>query len=189
MSYTKIGALPTHRYIWVDSTFTHEEPCGLVEAMWVGLTAIPGRAWGINVILRDGGALYRNIPPHAVAFRDSVDDWEIGEAQLWDCYSYDFAVLQNPILRGLEVSVYVAGMVLLGEYLFSTTHLHDGWSDAPEQDKEFIFVALNNGRLTIQPTNRVRFIDQSYTTDTLPKLKLQTETYSCEKAQIATTTS
>lgn len=25
MNYTKIGALPTHRYIWVDSAYTHDE--------------------------------------------------------------------------------------------------------------------------------------------------------------------
>lgn len=182
MNYTKIGALPAHRYIWVDSRHTHEEPCGLVEAMWVGLTAIPGRAWGINVILRDGGALYRNIPPDGVAFReDAENDWIISEAQLWDCYSYHFSVLQNPILRGMEVTVKVEDRILHGEYLFSVTHLHDGWSDAPEQDKEFIFVQLNNGRLTIQPTNRVRFIDPSFVTDTLPKLKLQTTVFSCEK--------
>lgn len=182
MNYTKIGALPTHRYIWVDSEYTHAEPCGLVEAMWVGLTAIPGRAWGINVILRDGGALYRNIPPHAVAFREDADSWYIEEAQTWDCYSYDFVVLQNPILKGLEVAVlWHKDKALHGEYLFSTTHLHDGWSDSPDQDKEFIFVKLLNGRLTIQPTNRVRFIDHSYTTEALPKLKLQTNTYSCEK--------
>jgi hypothetical protein len=183
MNYTKIGALPTHRYIWVDSYYTHEEPVGLVEAMWVGLTAIPGRAWGINVILRDGGALYRNIPPHAVAFSEDTveDDWTLADAQLWDCYSYNFAVLQNSILREMEVCVRISGMLLNGKYLFSTAHLHDGWSDAPEQDKEFIFVQLNCGRLTIQPTNRVRFIDQSYITDTLPKLKLQTEIHSCEK--------
>ena len=181
MNYTKIGALPTHRYIWIDSEYTHAEPCGLVEAMWVGLTAIPGRAWGINVILRDGGALYRNIPPHAVAFSEDAAPWHIEDAQMWDCYSYGFTVLQSPILRSLEVSVKVRDAVLLGEYLFSTTHLHDGWSDAPEQDKEFIFVQLNNGRLTIQPTNRVRFIDRSFTTYALPKLKLQTEIYSCEE--------
>jgi hypothetical protein len=150
--------------------------------MWVGLTSIPGRAWGINIILRDGGALYRNIPPHAVAFRKDVDDWEISQAQLWDCYSYDFTVLQNPIMRGMEVSVMLkSGVVSHGEYLFSTAHMHDGWSDAPDQDKEFIFVKLNNGRLTIQPTNRVRFIDRSFTTEALPKLKLQETVYSCEK--------
>lgn len=182
MNYTKIGALQTHRYIWVDSIYTHEEPVGLVEAMWVGLTSIPGRAWGINVILRNGGALYRNIPPNGVSFTaDPGQEWHISDAQLWDCYSYHFSVLQNPIMRGMQVSVRVEDKVLHGEYLFSTAHLHDGWSDAPEQDKEFIFVKLNNGRLTIQPTNRVRFIDNSFTTEELPRLKLQETVYSCEQ--------
>ena len=182
MNYTKIGALQTHRYIWVDSQYTHEEPVGLVEAMWVGLTSIPGRAWGINVILRNGGALYRNLPPNGVSFTvDPGQEWEINHAQLWDCYSYHFSVLQNPIMRGMQMSVRVEDKVLHGEYLFSTAHLHDGWSDAPEQDKEFIFVKLNNGRLTIQPTNRVRFIDHSFVTEELPKLKLQETVYSCEQ--------
>jgi hypothetical protein len=183
MNYTKIGALPTHRYIWVDSDYTHAEPCGLVEAMWVGLTAIPGRAWGINVILREGGALYRNIPPDAIAFSSEPEsDWSIRDAQLWDCYSYHFSILQNPIMHGMEVSVMLkSGVVSHGEYLFSTAHMHDGWSDAPDQDKEFIFVKLECGRLTIQPTNRVRFIDRSFTTEELPRLKVQETVYSCEK--------
>lgn len=56
MIFSKIGQLPRHLYCWVDSRFTHEEPIGFVEAMWVGLTSIPGRAWGINVLLRDGGS-------------------------------------------------------------------------------------------------------------------------------------
>jgi hypothetical protein len=182
MNYTKIGAMPTHRYIWIDSEYTHEKPVGPVEAMWVGLTSIPSRAWGINVILREGGALYRNIPPNAVRFQEqALENWRIEESQLWDCYSYNFTILQNPILRVMPVSVKVRQNILSGTYLFSTAHLNDGWSDSPDQDKEFIFIELNNGRLTIQPTNKVAFIDKSYTLPTtLPKLKLQETIYSCE---------
>ena len=180
--FTKIGHIPTHRYIWIDSAYTHQQPAGLVEAMWVGLTAIPGRAWGINVILRDGGALYRNIPPHAVAFcQDPEPIWTIKHAQLWDCYSYGFSTLQNPILRSLSVRTKVKDSLHLGEYLFSAAHLHDGWSDAVEQDKEFIFVQLDNGRLTIQPTNKVAFIDPSFILPNLPMLKTQDTIYSCEE--------
>jgi hypothetical protein len=81
----------------------------------------------------------------------------------------------------MPVSVKVRQNILLGTYLFSTAHLNDGWSDSPDQDKEFIFIELDNGRLTIQPTNRVAFIDKSYTLPTtLPKLKLQETIYSCE---------
>ena len=178
---TKIGALPTHRYIWVDSKYTHQNPAGPVEAMWVGLTSIPARTWGINVILREGGALYRNIPPNAVRFKEQAKkNWRIEESQLWNCYSYNFTILENPILRGLSVTAKVNQNILKGTYLFSATHLNDGWSDSPEQDKEFIFIQLTNGRLTIQPTNRVAFIDHSYILPTLPKLKLQDTIYSCE---------
>jgi hypothetical protein len=179
--YTKIGAIPTHRYIWVDSEYTHEKPEGLVEAMWVGLTSIPGRTWGINVILRDGGALYRNIPPHAVAFGlEALPYWDVTDAQLWNCYSYNFSLLQNPILCEMGVSAKINKTILHGKYLFSATHLHDGWSDSPDQDKEFIFIKLDNGRLTIQPTNKVLFIDSSFITPMIPKLKLQEQIYSCE---------
>jgi hypothetical protein len=150
--------------------------------MWVGLTSIPSRAWGINVILREGGALYRNIPPNAVRFQEkALENWGIEESQLWDCYSYNFTILQNHILRGMPVSVKIKENILLGTYLFSTAHLNDGWSDSPDQDKEFIFIELDNGRLTIQPTNKVVFIDKSYTLPTtLPKLKLQETIYFCE---------
>jgi hypothetical protein len=182
MNYTKIGALPIHKYIWVDSKYTHEKPIGPVEAMWVGLTSIPSRAWGINIILREGGALYRNVPPNAVRFKKkSKKNWHITDSQLWDCYSYNFTILKNPILSGLSVTAKVKQNILKGIYLFSATHLNDGWSDSPEQDKEFLFIELNNGRLTIQPTNRVTFIDKSYILPTsLPKLKLQDTIYSCE---------
>lgn len=182
MIYSKIGNIPKHRYIWIDSRFTHKEPCGFVEAMWIGITSIPARTWGINVILREGGAMYRNIPPNAVSFdKETSLSWSIGDSQLWDCYSYDFTILENPHLRGMRMQTKIGNSLYLGEYLFSVTHLNDGWSDTPEQDKEFFFIKLNNGRMTIQPTNRSVFIDPSFIeTDKIPSLKLHETIYSCE---------
>ena len=181
MIFSKIAPLPTHRYVLVDSSFTHKTPCGLVEGMWVGVTSIPSRAWGINVILRDGGALYRNLPPHSIGFHSEDFGWTIQQAQLWDCYSYHFTIVQSPILRGLRMRAKVKGELLTGEYLFHVTHVDDGWSDSPDQDKEFYFIKLDNGRLTIQPTNRITFIDASFiVNDKLPELKLSETIYSCE---------
>lgn len=181
MIFSKIAPLPTHRYVLVDTSFTHKSPCGFADAMWVGITSIPGRAWGINLILRDGGALYRNLPPHSIGFNSKSIEWDIQQAQLWDCYSYDFTIVQSPILRGLRMRAKVKGELLTGEYLFHVSHLNDGWSDSPDQDKEFYFIKLDNGRLTIQPTNRITFIDASFiVTDNLPELKLSENIYSCE---------
>jgi hypothetical protein len=149
--------------------------------MWVGVTSIPGRAWGINVIIRNGGALYRNLPPHSIGFHSEDFGWTIQQAQLWDCYSYHFTIVQSPILQGLRMRAKVKGELLTGEYLFHVTHVDDGWSDSPDQDKEFYFIKLDNGRLTIQPTNRITFIDASFiVNDNLPELKLNETIYSCE---------
>lgn len=187
MSYAKIAPLPRHLYCWVDSRFTHEEPIGFVEAMWVGLTSIPGRVWGISVLLRGGGMLYRNLPPHAIHFQHEPQKklkpvkWKLQQAQLWDCYSYHFTLLRNDHLC-LGLHAKVGKHVLSGEYLFSAAHLLDGYSDSPDQDKEFIFCKLDNGRLTIQPTNRVSFVDKSFlqTDIPLPRLRLSDTIYSCE---------
>ena len=59
----------------------------------------------------------------------------------------------------------------------------DAYTHRPEQAKEFIFIALNNGRFTAQPSNRVLFSDKSFTTDGgLPPggLRLKTETWHAE---------
>jgi hypothetical protein len=52
----------------------------------------------------------------------------------------------------------------------------------PEQSKEFSFCALDNGRLTIQPTNHVLFMEPSFTNqDGWPTgLKRQTEIWRVE---------
>ena len=68
-----------------------------------------------------------------------------------------------------------------GDYLFSVAPADDGFSAEPGQNKEFTFIALDNGRLTIQPTDYVLFADKSFTTPQWPTvMKRQREVYSCE---------
>jgi hypothetical protein len=180
---TKIGSLPYHRYVWVDSRFTHEEPVGWVRAEWFGLVSHPGRVWGCNVMFSFGG-VYREIPPHAVAFcPDPEKKWAVNQAQLWDCYGVKWWAHEYTALRSLRCRARIRGKDYGGMYLFTVAPCEDGFSEAPEQSKEFKFIALDNGRLTIQPTNRVIFEDRSFTDpeEKIPKLKLQTEWWSCEE--------
>ena len=178
---TQIGSIPKHRYVWVDSAFTHEEPCGFVPAVWFGLVAIPGRMWGCNVMF-ESGAVYRSVPPHAIAFCENPVSWSEIQAELWDCYGYDWSATEYTYLKGLECRCLIGGESHPGRYLFTVAPIGDGFSEAPEQSKEFMFIELFSGRLTIQPTNRVLFIDRSFTAEfaEVPRLRLQTEIYSCE---------
>jgi hypothetical protein len=180
---TKIGSLPKHNYVWVDTSYTHEEPIGWVPAMWFGLVSHPSRVWGCNVMFTFGG-VYREVPPHAISFlpQPTEKNWNVNQAQLWDCYGINWSAHEYTALRGMSCKAYILGKEYKGVYLFTVAPCEDGFSEAPEQSKEFKFIALDNGRLTIQPTNRVVFEDRSFTNseERIPKLKLQTEWWSCE---------
>jgi hypothetical protein len=69
-----------------------------------------------------------------------------------------------------------------GEYLFSVAPVGDAFSAAPDQGKEFTFVRLDNGRLTIQPTDYVLFQEKSFTSvEGWPRgMKRSSEVWSCE---------
>lgn len=179
--FTLVGELPRHRYVWVDTEFTHSEPAGFVRAVWFGLVSYPGRLWGCTVMLQSG-AVYRNLPPHAVAFKEGVKG-HLHDSQYWDCYGEGFTVIEYTYLAGLRCRVRFSGGEAGGVYLFTVAPVGDGFSAVPEQAKEFAFIELYDGALTIQPTNRVLFEERAFTTKGAewPKdLRRQTEVWSCE---------
>jgi hypothetical protein len=132
----------------------------------------------------ESGAVYRNLPAHAIAFSTTAErTWAPRDAQTWDCYGWDFAALEYSYLRGLDCKVKAGSSNYMGEYLFTVAPVGDGYSAYPEQAKEFTFVQLENDRLTIQPTNHIVFRERSFTGDELefPKgLLRQTDIHTSE---------
>jgi len=178
------ASLPLHQYAWVDRSFIRKDGEGFEPCVWFGLHSHPGRMWGCHVML-ECGAIYRNIPPHGLAFSDSPRAlWTERHAQRWDCYGHEFALVRYEYLSTLEASIRAGDDEVLGCYLFTAAPIGDGFTETPEQDKEFMFMRTHEDRLTIQPTNSLLFIDQSFTTGvTWPAdLQRQTEIYSCEDA-------
>ena len=159
---TLVGPLPAHQYVYVDPTFV-----GLsgpfLPAVWFGLVSYPGRAWGCTVLL-ESGAVYRNLPPHALAFDRVAEPWGLEQAQTWDCYGFGWTALVYPYLDGLSARVRCGGGECEGDYLFTVAPVGDAYSAAPEQAKEFTFLRTHGARLTIQPTNQVLFREASFPT-------------------------
>lgn len=201
---TLIGSLPRHHYVWVDSRLTHSKPCGFVPAVWFGLVSYPGRVWGCNVVL-ESGAIYRNLPLHGLAWRQLTDKdvaaekrkyggWSPFHCQFWNCYGYQFTLLEYEYLVGLKCMVKIKERLSpcpvevgtlweeTGSYLFTAAPVGDGFSAYPEQAKEFVFIQVDNGRFTVQPTDRVVFVDHSFTRfkGFNLGLKRQDKTYTCE---------
>lgn len=80
-----------------------------------------------------------------------------------DCYGDGFSVLEYWYLAGLDCKVRANGNEHVGQYLFTVAPVGDAFSHYPDQAKEFMFIALENGRLTVQPTNHVVFRERSFT--------------------------
>ncbi len=148
------GALPRHQYVWLDPEAVLAEPVGQapLPAVWFGLQSIFGRVWGCHCLL-ECGAMYRNIPLHQLRHRpDAVGEWSPGQAQEWDCYGERFSTLIYPYLDGIDCRAQVAKdpAWLSGRYRLTAVPLADAFTHQPEQSKEFIFIALDNGRFTTQ---------------------------------------
>ena len=178
--FTASGSLPRHHYVSVNGAFLGCDADEWLPAVWFGLHSHPGRAWGCTVLL-ECGAVYRDLPPHALAFCSDPPPWTIKDAQTWDCYGSQFSLHIYDYLDGLTAIVRAADAELGAEYMFTAIPVGDAYTHAPAQAKEFMFLRTHCGRLTIQPTNRVLFRDKSFTT--VPRwlpLRRSESVYSCE---------
>lgn len=155
------GNLPHHLYVWVDSAFVRSSQRGFEPAVWFAIRSEPNRAWGCHVML-ECGAVYRNLPPHALAFSaNPTAHWGIKDAQVWDCYGREFDVIRYEYLRDLTARYDYTERK--AQYLFTACPHGDGFSAAPEQSKEFMFMRTAGDRLLIRPTNMLLFEERSFT--------------------------
>jgi hypothetical protein len=97
-----IASLPIHKYVWVDSSHIRTNGTGWEQAVWFGLVSQYGRTWGLNVLL-ECGAIYRSLPPHAIAFCKEPEPWTVTDAQLWDCYADKFQLHEYGYLKEMTV--------------------------------------------------------------------------------------
>ena len=159
--YTGSGNLPHHQYVFVDCGYVRKETIGWEPAVWFGLRSEPGRAWGCHVML-ECGAVYRDLPLHALAHTNDPEPWTLDQAQRWNCYSRQWSAVVYDFLADLPCVADVIGSKLPGRYVCTLVPIGDAYSLEPGQGKEHLLIALENGRFTIQPTNFVLFRDASF---------------------------
>jgi hypothetical protein len=172
--------LPHHLYVHVDSEFIRKDRTGFEPAVWFAIRSTPNRAWGCHVML-ECGAVYRNVPPHAIAFSAWPElMWSLQDAQVWDCYGTEFDVIKYDYLADLEARYDSTDD--RATCLFTACPHSDGFSAAPEQSKEFMFMRTEGDRLLIRPTNMLLFTERSFTEDTgwPTDIMTSTQVWNCE---------
>lgn len=147
--------------VWVRRSFIARDP-GLEQGYAFAVQSWPGRALAFHVMLKSG-AHYRGIPIHALSTAPISRARDLGDCQLWDCFSYNPQVHVYNYLRDHEADCYLRSGTVGGTYLFTVDWLPDfrgpGFTHLPDQNKCGHVMALEDGNLACLPTNRIAWKD------------------------------
>ena len=157
-----------------------------------GITSIAGRAILFNILLANG-ACYWRLPISAFFqkrfSRAEVQDMQIHELELWNCFSYypsvhcfDYLVGEKGKYLGLDKKF------KYGKYLFTIDWAHPDpnildveHSEIPQEHKCAHILELDNGNYAAQPNNRILWNISSFTTGrNWPDYTVQTTEWSVE---------
>jgi hypothetical protein len=156
--------------------------------------AIKGQAFRIESMLTNYGALYDKLPISAYVWKevlvDPLNHLPLDHLQIWDCLSYDMAVIEKSNLRGLKVKFFGKDKQFhFGNYLFTidfaspdANRIDTSFSEGVEEHKSYNFIKLDNGQFACQPNNRCLWYDVSLVPPVLktPDFKIPTEVYTVE---------
>lgn len=164
---THVADIPRPKYAYVKDQFLYDMTDGygdLTECLIYGLSSIPGRAWGLSVMLKNG-ALVQHLPVHAFT---SSGLWcgshGLKDLQVWGCYGNDFSTHEYSALSEMPVKVYMkrSDSYSNGTYWFTAAPYGDMYSLTPDQHKHFNFIWLDCGCLASMPGNRMMMYDSSF---------------------------
>ena len=94
-------ALPVHRYVYVRPGFCARE---WSPAVWYGLSATHGRAFGCHVLL-ESGANVVDLPLHALAHTADALPVTLEDVCQWDAFGDAIECYAPPYLVGLSATI------------------------------------------------------------------------------------
>ena len=107
MAFLVANIPPVKCFVRREYLYNHESGQGELEpCVWMTAKAIKGQAFRIESMLTNYGALYDKLPISAYVWKTVDDPLPLDHLQIWDCLSYDMAVIEKSNLRGLKVKFY-----------------------------------------------------------------------------------
>ncbi|KAL4486456.1 hypothetical protein ABPG72_018410 [Tetrahymena utriculariae] len=172
-SYLVGNVPPTDVYVRKEYVTQFEEGHGeLEEGVWITVKSKKDRAFLFETLFTEYGALYDKLPISAFLWKKDVDFdnlLPLDYLQLWNCFSYDFTVVNKVNIASLRCEVLMKnGKTYPGQYLFTIDHTHSdpgilntAWSEIPHEHKSFNIIKLDNGQFCAQPNNRIKWKQSS----------------------------
>lgn len=143
----------------------NEADTGYEKGYAFAIQSYKGRALQFHVLL-ESGAHFRHIPLHWLLHDEpTATHTDLGDLQLWDCFSYRPIVTVFDLLKDYACDVLLKNKsVVSGRYYCTIDWLADddcnaGFVHQPDQNKCGHLILLDDGRFCCMPTNRICFKD------------------------------
>jgi hypothetical protein len=143
------------------------------RAILVSAKAIPGRALEFEV-MTDCGVLRDKLPLEAICSKASAPRVPTHQLQLWNCFSYNFAIIEKHFLKRCAVFC-KDRKIRYGTYWWTFDFCSDdpnydlSMSEMPDEHKCLNFIEMDDGNFMLQPNNRIRWFESSFITKEFPK--------------------
>lgn len=156
-----------------------------------GVGSLPDRVPVFHFLMEDGGIWWR-MPISAFCQAPNTPQMDLHDLVLWNSFSPHITVTKFEALDGMRMTYKDRHRnEHKGKYLFTLDWhqpdhnlLDSGYSENWGQHKCGHVIALDNGNFAIQPNNRVRLFDPSFTVKTQPVIDriLNTHPFAVEDA-------
>jgi hypothetical protein len=194
MSHLIVNLPPIKSFIRKEFLYDFEKGHGeYVPCIWISLKSITGEAFRIESYLYEYGALYDKLPLSAYVWKTDVhvtDLLPLDQLQIWDCMSYNIAILEKSLISGLSCKFLSKNKQwITGTYMFTVDScfpydniLDTTYSEDIEEHKSFNFIQCDNGQFAAQPNNRTIFLEPSSNPKELkfPDFKVSTKKWRVE---------
>lgn len=156
-------ALPVHKYVHIRPGFCAQE---WTPAVWYGLSATHGRAFGCHVLL-ESGANVVDLPLHALAVSPESAPVTLEDVCQWDAYGSTIECYAPAYLVGLSARILSADHQRetgqTATLCFAVDHIGDGYSLTPEQHKHLWVAERLDGAYVCYPQDRYLVTEASFT--------------------------
>lgn len=105
-----------------------------------------------------------HVPIHALFHKKGAADQSLGTLQAWDCFGWNLSVVEFDYLKEARIQCKLGRDEFESRYVATIDFLDNGYSDEPTQHKMLHLLKLDNGNFALQPNNKCRMIEKSFTT-------------------------
>ena len=157
--------------------YQHKKGQGnFTEGIVISVRCMPGQVSLFQVLLNNG-VLRDKLPSHALLTSPNTPtpDLPFHYLQIWNCFSYNFTLLQLNFIKDAPVEIYMKNRQWYSGKYFATINWGSNdintdisLAEDPMEHKSHHIILMNNGQVALQPNNRIKWSEPSFVTKPFP---------------------